>query len=212
MKFFIAFSLSLFLKIQTIINMKINSFSSNSKAWNTNLLNSKILFWLFFLRSVVCKLAFKLHLGNSLSLPRFIILRTLIQTSLWRFFFPPNICTFYQLAFKLLFGKSLFQAPKTCNLVSLHFRLFFLSSSNFVTLQVCIQTSFWKCLFPFLRKIHNSVSLHSTPFWNLFLVFSKIYIQYELAFRLLCKKQLMLPKDSNLDFFMEFILDIMVFI
>ncbi len=56
------------------------------------------------------------------------------------------------------------------------------------------------------------MSLHSTSFWNLFIVFSKIYIQDELAFRLLSKIHLVLPEDSNPDFFMEFILDIMVFI
>jgi hypothetical protein len=56
------------------------------------------------------------------------------------------------------------------------------------------------------------MSLHSTSFWNLFIVFFKIYIQDELAFRLFCKKHIVLPKDPNPDFFMEFILYIMVFI
>ncbi len=51
------------------------------------LLKFWVLFHLSCPRFVLCELAFKLHLGNSLSSPRSIILQTCIQTFFWRFFF-----------------------------------------------------------------------------------------------------------------------------
>jgi len=53
------------LKIQTKINMKINSFSSNLRAWNTNFLNFEVLF--------------------HLSCPKICILQVCIQTSFGKF-------------------------------------------------------------------------------------------------------------------------------
>jgi len=151
MKFFVVFSLSLFFKIQTIINMKINSFFSNSRTWNTNFLNLKFLFWLSFPRYVLCKLAFRLRLGNSLYLPISVILQTCIQTFFWRFFFPPNICNYASL-------HSNFFLENLC------FRL-----QRHVILWACILDSFF--VFP---KFCNFASLQLDFFLEIFISFSKI--------------------------------------
>ncbi len=139
------------LKIQTWINMKIDSFSSNLRAWNTNFLNSEVLFHLSCPRFVFCELAFKLHLGNSLSSPRSIILQICIQTSFGKFFIFSKICNSANLHSN--FSLEIFSPPNIYNSASLH--------SNFFLEILCFRFQrhviLWTCILDFFFSLPQNL-------------------------------------------------------